>query len=167
MRCGYPEAAIGLSRRDDTIELSNLPSVAITFGVVSFGFFLFRCNSWHQMYTGFTCIWIYLLAFSLLWVITKIMCRTGISQTTMIFIGIAASVIVCMSGYFYWTKLLKAWWLLPALMVTVIEWRSRNMDYPLQYISKRSSVRLTLYWICIALIILSEPVDMTFIYFQF
>lgn len=159
--------AIGLSRRDDTIELSNLPSVAITFGVVSFGFFLFRCNSWHQMYAGFTCIWIYLLAFSLLWVITKIMCRTGISQTTMIFIGIAASVIVCVSGYFYWTKLLKAWWLLPALMVTVIEWRSRNMDYPLQYISKRSSVRLTLYWICIALIILSEPVDMTFIYFQF
>lgn len=41
------------------------------------------------------------------------------------------------------------------------------MDYPLERFGSSPWARIAYYWLCIGYIIISEPVEMTFIYFQF
>ena len=53
------------------------------------------------------------------------------------------------------------------MLTFAIEWTGREDDYPFASLPKRKSLRLTLYWVMAAMILLSEPTDMTFIYFQF
>lgn len=56
---------------------------------------------------------------------------------------------------------------MPAMTVALIEWSSRNYNYPFALVPRLRSQRLVLYWLMATFIILSEPTEMTFIYFQF
>jgi len=155
------------SRREGPLEMRDLPDMGLTFGVVAFGFYIFRCSEWTQVSAGLANVWIYAAAFALLWCLVKALEASRIFRIVAATAAIAA---VIAAGCMFAPRaflLLKAWWLLPAAIVLFTEWRCRNMDYPLERMSRRPWLRLAYYWICIVMIVISEPVDMTFIYFQF
>lgn len=182
------------------ISLSDLPRMALTFGVVAFGFYIFRCPDIPAIITGLRNCWIYLLFFPILALLLRLILLLlrrallpGAAQSIIIGSGAASwmtgAVIptVCTAGPAAcalmllacaavgtwsvepgaWIYLLKFWWIFPACMAAATEWTDRNGDYPFCRIPRSRSVRLILYWGMATLILLSEPTEMTFIYFQF
>ncbi len=154
------------------ITFSDLPKILLTFGIVAFGFFIFRCPNTQLILWGLKSLWIYVFGFGLAWlfgvvVVSIWQCFRGhIHKTAIIISGlvivIAATAIIGKSLF-----LLKLWWLMPAMTVALIEWSSRNYNYPFALVPRLRSQRLVLYWLMATFIILSEPTEMTFIYFQF
>lgn len=156
-----------LPKREDKIELSQLPQIMLTWSVVCFGFYLFRCSQWEQVCRGFVYVWAFAALFFLCWGVSVVVCRNKRIFSATCVSAVLGIVIVW--GWLSppWPLLLKAWWLVPALLAGVVEWKNRNNDCPTAVVSSRRWVRWSFYWICMLLILLSEPVDMTFIYFQF
>lgn len=150
------------------IATSEIPSMVATFGVVALGFYFFRCSETSEILAGLRGCWLYIIVFAVLWGIAKAAVRFRIIHTVLIWGG--GIVIMSILGYVVmtnWAFLLKFWWLLPALIVAAVEWKARNSDYPLQYVSETQWKRLALYTACVFFIGISEPTEMTFIYFQF
>lgn len=156
-----------MRRPSGSATAHDLPSIISTFGIVSFGFYLFRCSEWSQLAAGFSGIWIYLLVFGLLWLIATFICRKGLLRPTIAALAVAAIIAMTFIGFRNWLYLLKIWWMLPAAVVLITEWKCRAMDYPLERFGCGPRARMAYYWLCIGCIVISEPVEMTFIYFQF
>ncbi len=156
-----------MRRPSGSTTARDLPSIILTFGTVAFGFYLFRCSEWSQLATGFSGIWVYLLVFGVLWLIATFICRKGWLRPTVAGLAVAAIIAIAFIGFRNWLYLLKIWWMLPAAVVMVTEWKCRAMDYPLERFGSSPWTRIAYYWLCIGCIIISEPVEMTFIYFQF
>lgn len=154
-------------RTDSSIRLSDMPRIIATFGVVALGFYLFRCSDTVQIANGFINVWAYILAFGAAAAMSALILRykaLRIALAILLIIGAAAA--LWMIGE-RWYLVLKAWWLVPLLMVGAIEWRCRNAGYPLALAPRQRWARMVLYQICLAMILLSEPTEMSFIYFQF
>ncbi len=150
------------------IALSDLPAMVATFGVVAFGFFLFRCSNMAEIVSGFKWCWTYPVGFGLLWASAWLFVRfrpLRIVMTALIAVG--AGAIICLKALQNWPKLLVVWWLIPAALIAYIEWQDRNTDWPLQTVSSIGWRRMALYLVCIFFIAVSEPTEMAFIYFQF
>lgn len=148
-------------------DLKDIPRMILTFGIVALGFYFFRCSTWSEVASGLTGIWIYVIAFGTLWLITSLLKRLNLLRValyTLLITGVVAITCQIMPA---WYLLLKVWWLVPAIIVLYVEWKSHNEEYPLQRISCNRMSRYCFYWICIFFIIISEPTEMTFIYFQF
>ncbi len=154
------------------ISLYDLPGIVLTFGVVSLGFYFFRSSEANLIRSGIDHMWIYVLFFGLLWMLSKGVLsvirhlrlkNSGINLAGGIFLGVA--VILILSGKYLY--LLKLWWLIAALIVAITEWSDRNSDYPFSIPPHSRFLRRSLYWVMGTLIVLSEPSNMTFIYFQF
>lgn len=149
-------------------DISSIPEMIFTFGAVALGFYFFRTNDWTGVLAGLKSIWIYLLAFGGGALIMKGILRLDRRIIYSLFTIFAMiCVILLLLRLPHWYTLLKFWWLLPAALVAAIEWRSRKLEYPLQHMSGKVWSRLALYWVCIFFIAISEPAEMTFIYFQF
>lgn len=156
-----------LGRRDGAIEPGDVPDMVLTFGVVAFGFYIFRCGEWQQVAAGCLNLWAYIAAFGAVWCVAKVVCRYRWARLAAIGVGIVGVIAAMVVMAPRWYLLLKAWWAVPALLALLTEWRCRNMEYVLERMPARQWQRLAFYWICIAMVVVSEPVDMTFIYFQF
>ena len=154
-------------RREGPVERRDLPDIVLTFGIVSFGFYIFRCGGWDQISAGFINLWAYVVSFVMLWAALRLLNKC---RALKIAAGVAVVIAAGVAAGLYaprWYMLLKVWWMLPGALALLTEWRCRNMDYPLEHMCHRPWLRLVFYWACIFMIVISEPVDMTFIYFQF
>lgn len=155
---------------DDLISIRCLPEIVATFGFVSFGFYLFRCTDINMLFSGVRYVWVYILSFGAFWAFAKmlspLLIRMKVNGSLFCILSclVVLGVLVVVGK---WVYLLKAWWIVAALIVVLIEWHDRNGDYPFYRIPGNPVVRWGLYWCMGTLIILSEPTDMTFIYFQF
>ncbi|MDE6480301.1 MAG: MBOAT family protein [Muribaculaceae bacterium] len=150
------------------ISFGCLPSMIATFGVASFGFYLFRCSGEAQILSGLKALWLYTSVFAGIWAFSWLLVRYVLFRKTIIIISTAA--IAGIIGYIAvseWIYLLKFWWLIPGIMVLALEWEARNSAYPLQSVSPYTWKRMMLYAACVFFIAISEPTEMTFIYFQF
>lgn len=149
------------------IERGDIPWMMPTFGVVAFGFYLFRCSTWTQVWAGCVNVWAYIAVFGALWGGVWLMCRYRLVRIA----AAVGTVAVCaVAGWWIlprWYLVLKVWWVVPALLALWVEWRSRNAEYPMAVVSRKRWHRLMLYWAIVFMVLVSEPVDMTFIYFQF
>lgn len=47
-----------LNRKDGAVAMTDIPAMIMTFGVVAFGFYLFRCDGWASMARGLINLWI-------------------------------------------------------------------------------------------------------------
>ena len=149
------------------ICLRDLPAIIGTLGFVMFGFYIFRCDSLSQLCSGLTGAWAYVVCFGLAWLVVKLLCisRTArIIAASLGLIGVAS--VICIVAP-KWPLFLKGWWFIPFAVAALVEWRCRNLDYPMQRVSPVRLNRLALYWIMIASVLISEPLEMAFIYFQF
>lgn len=152
---------------DRPICLRDMPAMFATFGVVSFGFYIFRCDSMADVLAGLRGVWLYVAAYGGLWIAGRLLCRSRwlrVGAAVCAVAAVAAVVALLLPG---WYTVLKLWWLVPWMLVELTEWRCRNLDYPLERMCASRGGRIIFYWMCIFLVILSEPVDMPFIYFQF
>ncbi len=146
----------------------DIPNMVAVFGVVALGFFFFRCSDSDELMSGLKGSWLYIAVFALLWGIAKSIVRYRLVRM-IAFLGFGIG-IFALVGYVVsvnWAYLLKFWWLLPASIVMSVEWRERNSAWPMQNVSDRQWVRLLFYSVCVFFIAISEPTEMTFIYFQF
>lgn len=156
-----------LRRRDTAIALRDIPDMVLTFGTVAFGFFIFRCNEMWQVAAGISNVAVYALFFGVLYLVAKVLCRSRVARIAVFVAAIAG---LAAGVYFLlprWPLALRLWWLLPTALVLAVEWHSRNCDHALEHMASARWKRIAFYWVCMALILISEPVDMTFIYFQF
>lgn len=171
------------------ISAVDIPDMALTFGAVSFGFYIFRCPDTIYILNGLCNCWIYVVFFGVSALVLRILLH-GIRMIRIpsgpvgsilptVFTAVPASVALILTVCAgigigedalpegAWMYLLKFWWLFPACMVAATEWIDRNGEYPFCKMPSRRSMRLLLYWGMGTLIILSEPTEMAFIYFQF
>lgn len=155
------------------ISLRQLPDIILTLAVVSFGFCIFRCTGWTQMAQALSHSWIYAAAAIPLWLAAKAatsapiaaICSRRTVRTTAVAILIA---LLAIAPVIDWQRALGIYpLLLPFILVAAIEWKDRNTDYPFSSPPQNRLPRWILYWTCMAFVLLSEPTDMTFIYFQF
>ncbi|MDE6320948.1 MAG: MBOAT family protein, partial [Muribaculaceae bacterium] len=157
-------------RPEGSISLTHLPNIVLTFGVVAFGFYIFRCDNVPLIITGLKNMWIYLLFFPFLYLTLKglILVMRGVKlNITILAMTIVVLSVVMILAVGKGIYLLKFWWLLPALMALAIEWSDRNSEYPFSIVPRRRYSRYLLYWMMGTFIVLSEPTQMSFIYFQF
>ncbi len=158
----------------ERIALSQLPRILLTFGVVSFGFYIFRCPDMERLLGGFRNVWIYAACFGLLWLIARaavalwraVEKRARLSRQAVAWAALLAAV-ACVVAAGKGIYLLKFWWIVPALLVAAVEWRDRNGDCPFETAPAGRLRRYALYWAMATMIVLSEPTEMAFIYFQF
>lgn len=161
---------IRLRRPAHPSSFNDLPDIALTFGVVAAGFYIFRCANMTQVWSGVCNGWMFIVCFLLLWGALRLLSPLlqRISTTLPILLAAASiAAIVLLIAIGHWPLLLKCWWLSAAIVVFAIEWIGREGDYPFAIVPRRKLTRLALYWIMASMILLSEPTDMTFIYFQF
>lgn len=164
----------GQRQPKDPISYTSLPAMVATVGFVSFGFYIFRCSGRVQMLYGLSNVWAYALFFAAMYVVALCVVRVirymsgrrTLRRVTAL-LGVAALAAAFVVYPAMWLFALKFWWLLPLALVFGIEWHCRNADYPLALVPRTPLGRLALYWVCFAFIVISEPTDMTFIYFQF
>lgn len=162
--------AAGLAKKhSDPIESRHLPHIILTLGIVTFSFYIFRCSTMAEIAIGFSRLWAFALLFGLAWAgarVARFIPRFVWSPTvsTAAAIGLIAVAVAILPQP--WT-LLKAWWIAPLILVAAIEWHSRNADHPMALMPRSRTRRVLLYWTCLFMIMISEPVDMAFIYFQF
>lgn len=146
------------------IGATDASRMILTFGAVALGFYFFRCSDSVQLMSGVRAMWVYPLVFVPIALIARVLVRRRV--LLMVAAAVAAAVIFGISGQ-PWYVCLRYWWAVPACVVAVTEWRARNSDHPLQRMSRHAWARMLFYWICICCMVLSEPTEMTFIYFQF
>lgn len=157
----------GIKRYDNDIRPRDLPKIVLTLGFVMFGFFIFRSDTMAQFISGIKAIWAYVAFFGLMSIILNALCRWHSIRIVAIVISVTALLYAIYLLLPDWPYMLKAWWFVPFAIVAAIEWHCRNLDYPMQSVSCVRWKRLFLYWVMIASVLISEPLDMTFIYFQF
>lgn len=161
------KSLLHLRRPSGAASANDMPAIIATFGTVAFGFYLFRCAEWTQIAAGFAAIWIYLLVFGILALTALAICRKGLLRAAVWSAAAGVIAAVGVTGYCRWLYLLKLWWLLPAAVVVVTEWKCRAMDCPLGRFDCGRKLRIAYYWLCFTCILISEPAEMAFIYFQF
>ena len=172
----FSKTVLKMKRSQGPIAFRDLPSMVLTFGTVAFGFYIFRCGDWPQIVSGVLNVWIYVVISGAAWLLLKL-CVMGIVRTgerrrrpvtaatvTVAILGVALILMRLLPG---WPLLLKVWWLIPFAAVVALEWRNRDSDYPMQCLPRNKAGRRLLYMAFMLLILLSEPTDMSFIYFQF
>ena len=165
----YIVAKFVMRQRDVRYDIgaTDAPRTILTFGAVALGFYFFRCSDSAQLMSGVRAMWVYPLVFVPLALIARVLAHR---RVLLMVAATAAAVVVAgifgLSGQ-PWYVCLRYWWAVPACVVAVTEWRARNSDHPLQSMSRHTWARMLYYWICICCIVLSEPTEMTFIYFQF
>lgn len=151
------------------ISIKDLPKILLTFGIVSFGFFIFRCPSIIYIIIGLKSLWLFIVVFVILSTLAKLMMpllmKLRLSYKKLVVFYIVWIIISILTEK--WIYLLKFWWFLPLLLVSYIEWTSRNNNYPFSIVPNSRYKRWIVYWVMMICIILSEPTEMTFIYFQF
>ena len=159
---------IKLPKHNEPIRFAHLPQMVLTLSVVTFGFYICRCTDWQQISCGFKSIFHYAMFFCVCWLAAKLIVfvrehwlRLFNAMVSMCCI-MAIALIICK-----WQSLLNLWWIAVALIVVAMEWKNRNCNYAVCEVSTRRWVRCMFYWICILCVLLSEPLDMGFIYFQF
>ena len=152
---------------DSPLEASGIPGMIATFGVVAFGLFIFRSPDWNCIAVGLRSAWIYVAAFGAAWAVMLSLVRLRFLRVAAGIVVLCAAAVAAWIVLPQWWLLLKGWWLVPAAIVLAVEWRSRNTDFALERMPRRRCARVAFYWLCLAFILLSEPVGMTFIYFQF
>ena len=159
---------IKLPKHSEPICFAHLPQMVLTLSVVTFGFYIFRCSGWQQIRCGFESICHYAVIFGVCWLAAKVIVFINAYWQRLfnaLVTGcclLGGALVVCK-----WQSLLNLWWVAVALLVVAMEWKNRNCDYAVCEISTCRWVRWTFYWICILCVLLSEPLDMGFIYFQF
>lgn len=147
------------------IVFADFPSMVVTSAIVFFGFYIFRCSSMVQILDGFKGLWLFVPLVSAIWLVASLMVRypkTVVS--TLIVMSITALFVILRVHY---ELLFKLWWLLPFMLVTGIEWKGRGEELTVDCLPQGRVARWSVYYLAMILIILSEPVDMKFIYFQF
>lgn len=154
------------------IGFGDLPKIVETFMVVAFGFYIFRCETWQQMAQGFMSLPLYYTALAFLWFVALIITckpfRTLYSCISLRWaLGVLAVAAIIGTGIWQWQLCLRYFFVLPALFVFVLEWHGRNGDYPFATLCANRYGRWILYWVSMLFVVLSEPLDMSFIYFQF
>lgn len=160
------------------IEIRDLPQICVTFIVVTFGFYIFRCSDWSQMGAGFANVAVYAIAAVVLWAImygVRGLVVRGLEATATKEVrglavkglewGVVIGVILFLVAKWPWSMAYYTW--LPALVIVWIEWRDRNTDHPYSTQSRMRIMRWGMYWLLMLFALLSEPIDMNFIYFQF
>lgn len=165
-------AALHLRDSKQPIRFTDLPHIIITFFIVAFGFYIFRCSEWQQMADGIRNIWIYAAAAAAAWAIARVI-TSPLALRIASLPGFRPAIIllplllVTPLLWIYWQKALQLFWILSAFIALVIEWNQRNTPYPLSRVPSHTLPRWSLYWLLMLLVLLSEPVEMSFIYFQF
>lgn len=153
------------SKEKRPIVFSDLPSMVLTCAFSFFGFYIFRCAGMHQILDGIKALWLIIPAVGLLWCVAKIIVR--FPRFSAVFIFSAAFIFFMVLLCSCYELLLKMWWVVPAAMVVALEWHGRNSDLVIDCLPVKRWVRWSIYYVAMLLIILSEPIDMKFIYFQF
>ena len=156
-----------LPKRTDPIEMNHLPSMALTFGIVVFGFYIFRCKDSVQLLNGLYSLPYYIAFFAIAWLLAKCVV---FNRLTMLLTRV---MIACLLGAWMlryvlsWQSAMADWWLIPAVLVFALEWHNRNADYPTAHICNTRWLRYFFYWICMLAVLISENEHTSFIYFQF
>lgn len=162
------KTVIGLKRPEGYPTLQDMPNIILTLGFVCFGLYIFRCSAINEISLGFKNIWAFallFLAFYLISLTLRLILKKKYLLLPFSLVIVGSLIILFLQEPWYvW---LRIWWILPALMVLIIEWNGRRGDYPLENVPKNKYLRYAFYWACMIMIILSEPTDMRFIYFQF
>ena len=161
------KALLHLPKRNESIAMCHLPSMILTLGIVSFGFYIFRCEDVTQLMNGLHSVIYYIAFFGLSWLIAR--CLVYNRLTTSI---TKAAMVLCLVAWLLryiilWQTAMADWWLLPALLVFALEWHNRNADYPTAHISDKRYLRYAFYWVCMLAVLISENEGTSFIYFQF
>lgn len=159
----YPVAKMWLHRcpPSEPITVRHLPQIILTFGVVAFGFFIFRCTQPREVLSGLYALPVYVAAF-----VAAAVAARGVRflRPGRGWWGLLALLPLAL---LQWHRVLENWWLISLALVVTVEWRNRNLDYPMERMPQRRMVRYAFYWACMLLLLVSEDMDISFIYFQF
>lgn len=153
------------ARMKRPILFSDFPNILLTCAFSFFGFYIFRCSEIEQILAGFRALWLIFPLVALLWAGAKLIVRFPKTSIAILCIVAMATLVVILCRNY--ELLFKIWWLVPAAIVVAIEWQGRNSNHVIDHIPRSRWVRWSLYYVAMLLIILSEPIDMKFIYFQF
>ncbi|MGM9860076.1 MAG: MBOAT family O-acyltransferase [Muribaculaceae bacterium] len=161
------KALLHLPKRNESIAIIHLPSMILTLGIVSFGFYVFRCEDGTQLMNGLHSAIYYVAFFGLSWLIARCLFynRLTIRITQ---VAMSLCLVAWMLRYIIlWQTAMADWWLIPALLVFALEWHNRNADYPTAHISDKRYLCYAFYWVCMLAVLISENEGTSFIYFQF
>jgi len=151
-------------RIERPIVKRDVPSMVIVCAFVFWGFFIFRCNDMTQILCGLKGLYIYIPIVIVLWIISNI----AVEYPKCFIVCLISLVIVVYSFFSPNVEyILKMWWLLPAALIVYIEWGGRNCYLSIDAFPQNRVVRWGMYWVSMTFILLSEPIGMKFIYFQF
>lgn len=153
------------------ILYADLPRIAFTFFIVAFTMYVFRCESWWQIFKGVKHSYIFLVAATVAWGAAKVLAggilRGKTPKYASLIVPIALAAAFISVFIVKWPYGLRYYSWLPLAVVLLTEWHDRNSDYPFERVPAVRIVRYGMYWMLMLFALLSEPVDMTFIYFQF
>lgn len=154
------------------ITLNDLPEIVLTFATVAFGFYIFRCSGWEEVQHGlinlpYYIIFIFLLYLAALLIRSKYILK--IISSKIFKRSAVVTIALCLTTFFIlkypWS--LKYYDIIPFIVILGNEWYNRNCEYPFFKQSHSQLQRYLMYWTLILFAVLSEPIDMSFIYFQF
>ncbi len=156
----YPLAKLWLRRPTGPITARALPQIALTFGVVTFGFYIFRCTSLLDLLNGLHALPAYAAAFG-----AAALLGWGVRFLRPI--SLWWLLVLLPVALWQWQTTLENLWIICLAMVIILEWRNRNLDHPTERLPRRRWQRYLLYWVCMFLLLVSEDMNLSFIYFQF
>ena len=161
-----------LKTANQAITLINLPDIVLTFATVAFGFYIFRCSGWEEIQHGLFNLPYYIILTFLLYLAALLIRSNYILKiiSSRIFKRSAAvTIVLCIMAFFIfrypWS--LKYYDIIPFVVIFGVEWYNRNCEYPFYKQSRSKLQRYLMYWTLLLFAVLSEPIDMSFIYFQF
>lgn len=162
-------ALFGIKATEGRISVSQLPRIAVTFMFVAFGLYIFRCDNFGQLVAGLANVPAYIVVTLFLWLAAKMVSAvvTRFGSALRIALPVAVCAAFVAVTIFNLHLALKCYFLIPLLFVFAIEWRDRNTDLPFSTQPRNRLMRWCGYWLCMLFVLLSEPIDMQFIYFQF
>lgn len=165
----YVVAKFAMGQRSPSrpISVRDLPAMIFTFGAVALGFYFFRCPGSGAVVDGLQACWLYAVVFGATGLAARLIANPGRLRVALVVLAVAAFGAALWLWQEPWWTALRWWWLVPAALVAFSEWQARNLAYPLARMPRAMWRRLAFYWACIICIVLSEPTDMSFIYFQF
>lgn len=156
------------------IRWQDCPAIAVTFLTMAYGFFIFRCEDMDQILFGIEHIWLV--------VAVGIAAYVGLRLAVVVFESKAlrycvyslaalalAAYLFRMAGQhpdFVWILFSKVS-IVMVLFGALIEWKDRNMLYPLEFVPRGRFKRMMLYQVLFLCVLLCENFGMAFIYFSF
>lgn len=168
----FGKAVLKMRTPERSISISDLPSISVMFMTVVLGFFIFRTNDVEQISFVVSALPLFVMITVGVWIITRLLTLKSVIcffRNKWMKIGCTGALLVifaiwcvrtfpiCVCYYTY----------LPMFVVVMVEWRNRNANFPMDVMPRSKWARYSLYWLLMFFALLSENIEMSFIYFQF